>query len=141
MKPARFALVLSLAGALGLAGCSAGEQAPASSASPGPETIGPQSTPGSSTVPLATSTFIDVRTPAEYADGHLDGAVNLDVQAADFADRIAELPRDGEYIVYCRTGARAGAAVAQMTALGFIDVTNAGSLADASASTGAPIVR
>lgn len=138
MKTPRLALVLTLAGAVGLAGCSAGTPSPASS--PGTETIGPQSTPDSTTVPLALSTIIDVRTPAEYAEGHLDGAMNIDVQAADFADRIAELPTDAEYIVYCRTGSRAGAAVAQMTALGFTDVTNAGSLADASAGTGIAVV-
>jgi phage shock protein E len=140
MKTTRLALVLTLAGALGLAGCSAGD----STSAPGAETTGPpstaQSTPDSTTVPLSASTIIDVRTPAEYAEGHLAGAVNIDVQSADFADRIAELPTDAEYIVYCRTGSRAAAAVTQMEALGFTDVTNAGSLADASASTGVEIV-
>jgi phage shock protein E len=140
MKTTRLALVLTLAASLGLAGCSAADSTPAAAPAPSTETIAPQSTPDSTAVPLAVSTIIDVRTPAEYAEGHLDGAVNIDVQAADFADRIAELPTDAEYVVYCRTGSRAGAAVAQMTALGFTDVTNAGSLADASASTGVAIV-
>jgi len=142
MKTPRLALVLTLAGALYLAGCSAGTSSPGTSpgTSPGAETIGPQSTPDSTTAPLALSTIIDVRTPAEYAEGHLDGAMNIDVQAADFDDRIAELPTDAEYIVYCRTGSRAAAAVAQMTTLGFTDVTNAGSLADASAGTGIAVV-
>ncbi|WP_130179273.1 rhodanese-like domain-containing protein [Cryobacterium sp. SO1] len=138
MKTPRLALVLTLAGALGLAGCSAGTSSPGTS--PSTETIGPQTTPDSTTAPLLLSTIIDVRTPAEYAEGHLDGAMNIDVQAADFTDRIAALPTDAEYIVYCRTGSRAEAALAQMTALGFTDVTNAGSLADASASTGIAVV-
>lgn len=140
MKTTRLALVLTLAASLGLAGCSAADSTPAAAPAHGTETIAPQSTPDSTAVPLAVSTIIDVRTPAEYAEGHLDGAVNIDLQAADFADRIAELPTDAEYVVYCRTGSRAGAAVAQMTALGFAEVTNAGSLADASASTGVAIV-
>ena len=140
MKTTRLALVLALAAALGLAGCSAADSAPAASPAPSTATIGPQSTPDSTAVPLAVSTIIDVRTPAEYAEGHLDGAVNIDVQAADFADRITEFPSDAVYVVYCRTGSRAGVAVAQMTALGFADVTNVGSLADASASTGVAIV-
>jgi phage shock protein E len=140
MKTTRITLVLTLAAALGLAGCSAAGT-PGSSPSPSTEAMGPQSTPDSTTVPLSAGTIIDVRTPEEYADGHLEGAVNIDVQAADFAERVAELPTDAEYTVYCRTGSRAGAAVAQMTALGFTDVTNAGSLADASASTGLPVTR
>lgn len=134
----RLAVALTLAATVSLAGCAT----PVSTTSTPPrtETIGPQSTPDSTTVPLSLSTLIDVRTPAEYAEGHLDGAVNIDVQGSDFADRIAQLPTDGSYIVYCRTGSRAGAAVDQMTELGFTDVTNAGSLADASTSTGIDIV-
>jgi phage shock protein E len=139
MKTIRLTHVLTLAAALGLSGCSAAETT-SSAPTPSTETMGPQSTPDSTAVPLTVGTVIDVRTPDEYAEGHLDGAVNIDVQAADFAERIAELPTDAEYTVYCRTGSRAGAAVAQMTTLGFTDVTNAGSLADASASTGLAVV-
>jgi len=140
MKTTRLALVLTLAAALGLAGCSAPGSPPDPTPAPSTDAAGPQSSPDSTTVPLVLTTLIDVRTPAEYAEGHLAGAVNIDVQAVDFADRIAELPTDAEYVVYCRTGSRAGAAVTQMEALGFTDVSNAGSLADASASTGAAIV-
>lgn len=139
MTTIRITLVLTLAAALSLSGCAAAETA-GSAPTPSTETMGPQSTPDSTAVPLTVGTIIDVRTPDEYAQGHLDGAVNIDVQAADFAERIAELPTDTEYTVYCRTGSRAGAAVAQMTALGFTDVTNVGSLAEASASTGLAVV-
>ena len=58
--------------------------------------------------------IIDVRTPAEYAGGHLDGAVLIDVQSPDFASRIGELDRNGSYVVYCRSGARSGMAMQQM---------------------------
>ncbi|QYF73011.1 rhodanese-like domain-containing protein [Cryobacterium sp. PAMC25264] len=144
MNSTRLAVILTLAGVVSLAGCSAALPTPTASSTPSAATAGPQaspeSTPDSTTVPLTVGTIIDVRTPAEYAQGHLDGAVNIDVQSADFADRIAELPADGQYTVYCRTGSRAGAAVTKMTALGFTDVTNAGSLAEASASTGVAVV-
>jgi 3-mercaptopyruvate sulfurtransferase SseA len=39
---------------------------------------------------------IDVRTPEEFDAGHLDGAVNIDYQADDFADRVEELPREAQ---------------------------------------------
>lgn len=79
---------------------------------------------------------LDVRTPEEYASGHLQGAVNIDVGAADFDTRIAELPLDGEYVVYCRSGNRSAAAVDRMNELGFTDVTDAGGLDAAASATG-----
>ena len=84
--------------------------------------------------------IIDVRTPGEYAAGHLDGAVNIDVQAADFDARVGALEAEGEYYVYCRTGSRAAQAIERMTALGFTDLTNGGGLESASSATGIPIV-
>lgn len=79
---------------------------------------------------------LDVRTPAEFAEGHLAGAVNIDVQAADFAERAAaELPAGAEIVVYCRSGNRSATATALLAELGFA-VTDAGGLADAAATTG-----
>ena len=51
-------------------------------------------------------TIVDVRTPAEFASGHIDGAVNIDIEGADFASQISALPKDGAYAVYCRSGNR-----------------------------------
>ena len=48
--------------------------------------------------------LIDVRTPKEYAEGHIAGAENIDVKAADFAERIKDI--NGEVAVYCRSGKR-----------------------------------
>ena len=83
-------------------------------------------------------TVVDVRTPEEFAAGHLPGAVNIDVQDPSFADRIAELPKDGRYLVYCRTGNRSAAASAQMVEAGFTDVTNVtgGGYAELAAASG-----
>ncbi|MEI4271184.1 rhodanese-like domain-containing protein [Klenkia sp. LSe6-5] len=75
-------------------------------------------------------TVVDVRTPEEYAEGHLAGAVNVDVSAEDFAARISELDPAGTYVVYCRSGARSAAAADRMVELGFTDVRDAGALAD-----------
>ena len=84
--------------------------------------------------------IIDVRTPEEYAEGHLESAINVNLQSGSFEQEIAEQPLDGTYIVYCRTGNRSAQAVALMPELGFGDVTDAGGVSDASAATGIPIV-
>ncbi len=69
---------------------------------------------------------IDVRTPEEYAAGHVEGAVNIDAGAEDFREQLDALPRDQYYVVYCATGRRAALAVAAMRDLGFGSVTNGG---------------
>jgi phage shock protein E len=65
------------------------------------------------------TTVIDVRTPAEYAQGHLPGAVNLDVSSPDFTTRLATLDPAAPYAVYCHSGNRSGTAVAEMASMGF----------------------
>ena len=88
----------------------------------------------------ASTVVIDVRTPAEFASGHLEGAINIDVQSTDFESRISELDPAGTYFVYCRSGNRSGQAIDRMEALGFGDLTNGGSVESASASTGLAVV-
>lgn len=70
--------------------------------------------------------IIDVRTPAEFAEGHLAGAVNMDVQAADFTAKLAELDPTSTYAVYCRSGNRSAAALSQMAAVGFTNIYHLG---------------
>jgi phage shock protein E len=83
---------------------------------------------------------VDVRTPGEYAEGHVDGAVNIDVESADFGTQIAALPRDTTYAVYCRSGRRSALATDQMAEAGFTSLVNLqGGVADLQ-SAGAPIV-
>ena len=65
------------------------------------------------------TTIVDVRTPQEYAQGHLPGAVNVDVSSPDFAAQIATLDPSAPYAVYCRSGNRSGVAVAAMAEQGF----------------------
>ncbi len=68
--------------------------------------------------------ILDIRTPEEYAGGKIDGAVNVDFYAADFADRLSELNRDTHYLVYCRTGNRTNLAIPIFEELGFARVDN-----------------
>jgi rhodanese-related sulfurtransferase len=89
----------------------------------------------------AVTAVIDVRTAEEFASGHLEGALNIDVQGMDFAAQISELDPNGTYVVYCRSGNRSGQAIEQMKALGFKNLTNGGAVANASSLTGLPIVQ
>ena len=60
--------------------------------------------------------LIDVRTPKEYAEGHLAGAAMIDVKAADFAERIKGI--NGTVAVYCRSGKRSLMAAEQLAKQG-----------------------
>jgi rhodanese-related sulfurtransferase len=94
--------------------------------------------------PSAVSTenlvVIDVRTPSEFADQRLDGALNINLQSDDFVERISELDRNGNYAIYCRSGNRSAQAVAAMKTLGFTNVTDHGSVAEASDSLGISVI-
>jgi len=84
---------------------------------------------------------IDVRTPEEFSTGHLDDAVNIDWQGASFFDEIAQFDTAGNYIIYCRSGNRAGQAIDAMTEMGYTNLTNAGGVNDAASLTGLSVVQ
>jgi rhodanese-related sulfurtransferase len=62
---------------------------------------------------------LDVRTPEEYAAGHVPGAVNISHEQT--ADRLEELRpfQDREIVLYCKSGRRAGIAADTLAAAGF----------------------
>jgi phage shock protein E len=68
--------------------------------------------------------LLDVRRPEEFAQGHLPAAVNIEVTAPDFAQRVASLDKDAPTYVYCRSGARSASAAGQLTQAGFANVSN-----------------
>ena len=97
----------------------------------------------SSSAPVAMpacSVVIDVRTPGDFAAGHLAGAINIDVQSVDFDSSVGALPKSGAYVVYCHSGNRSAAAAARLGRLGYSRVTEAGAVSAAAASTGLAIV-
>ena len=83
---------------------------------------------------------IDVRTAAEFAEGHVQGATNIDVEATGFADAIASLDESAAYSVYCRSGRRSAIAKDLMEQAGFTDITDLGGMEDAAKGLNLPIV-
>ena len=63
--------------------------------------------------------LVDVRTAAEYAEGHIPNAVNIDVYSSDFAEKIAALDKNQTLAIYCRSGRRSKSAAQQAVNLGF----------------------
>jgi rhodanese-related sulfurtransferase len=87
------------------------------------------------------STIVDVRTPEEFAAGHLRDAKNIPL--ADLATRIGELEKSKNraIIVVCQSGARADKAVRQLSAAGFADVVRLDGGIAAWQSAGLPIAK
>ena len=94
------------------------------------------------TVDMETVTaVIDVRTPEEVATGYLEGAVFIDWNSPTFIDEVSKLDPAGTYVIYCRSGNRAGQAIEAMKELGFTNLTNAGTIAEAADLTGLAIIQ
>ena len=70
------------------------------------------------------ATVVDVRTPAEYKDGHVKGSINLPLQT--LGSQMNKLKKDQVIITCCRSGSRSGMARRQLQAAGFTQVYNGG---------------
>ncbi len=73
---------------------------------------------------LPEAILIDARTPAEFAQGHIPGAINLDVKNPNFAQEIQKLDPEKTYLVNCKTGIRSMRACTQMQEQGFTSLYN-----------------
>src|SRR6478735_511206 len=105
-------LGLALGLSLGLAGCGS-DVSPASTAGDASyEHVDPDTF--ADRIAERDVVLLDVRTPEEYAAGHLEGATNLPLADPDFADEVADLDTDTTYAVYCRTGTRSQKAMEVM---------------------------
>lgn len=70
--------------------------------------------------------LIDVRSPAEFREGHIPGAVNIDLES--LTHRLQEIPRDRPAIFYCRSGRRSEMAANFAAQAGYADVANLGGI-------------
>lgn len=83
---------------------------------------------------------LDVRTPGEFASGHLANAINIDVEGAGFDADIANLDKTKTYAVYCRSGNRSQVAVSKMTDAGFTNIVELESGINGWIAAGLPLV-
>ena len=72
--------------------------------------------------PPADLIILDIRTPEEFAAGHIAGAINIDYYADDFEQRLGELAQDVPYVMYCNSGNRSSNALPVMDSIGFSEV-------------------
>lgn len=63
--------------------------------------------------------IVDVRTAAEYTEGHIAGAVNIDVNSAEFDSAITKLDKSQTVALYCRSGRRSKVAAGKVAAAGY----------------------
>lgn len=68
--------------------------------------------------------ILDVRTAGEFAEGHIQNAMNIDVEGGQFDSGIAQLDKTKTYAVYCRSGRRSGTTVEKMSDAGFTSLFN-----------------
>ncbi|MBT8241739.1 MAG: rhodanese-like domain-containing protein [Acidimicrobiia bacterium] len=90
----------------------------------GVRTVQPEVGAGLQADPPSDLVILDVRTPEEFSEVHLEGATLMNFYDADFSDQLATLDPDVPYLVYCRSGNRSGQTVAMMEDLGFTDAAN-----------------
>ena len=86
------------------------------------------------------SQVIDVRTAEEFAAGHVQGAINLDVENGAFEAALNGLDKEAQFSLYCRSGRRSAIAADLMAKAGFTKVTDLGTLESAATSLSLPIV-
>jgi len=67
---------------------------------------------------------LDVRTQKEFEAGHIPGAVNIDVNAPDFPEKVAKLEKSKTYLVHCGAGVRSAKACDKMSHLAFPKLYN-----------------
>jgi rhodanese-related sulfurtransferase len=76
--------------------------------------------------PKAPHLLVDVRTAGEFQEGHIPGAVNIDLQR--LAQRLGEIPRDQPVVLYCRSGSRSATAAGLLARAGYVHVYDLGGI-------------
>ena len=68
--------------------------------------------------------LVDVRTPEEFNEGHIENAVNINFMSDDFDANVAILDKEKHVMVYCKAGGRSAKAAARLKELGFKAITD-----------------
>ena len=83
---------------------------------------------------------VDIRTPEEFAKGHLRKAINFNMNDEGFAKQLAKLDREKTYLMHCRSGGRSTASLPVWNRLGFKNVLHLSSGTLGWAKAGQPLV-
>lgn len=143
MNPMKLLTTLLIVATLSSA-CGSGNDTPTASAEPAAPTSGLRLISTDEAVDIQANPpgnlfVLDVRTPDEFAEGHLENASMIDFYDADFADQLAELDPNQPYLLYCRSGNRSGQTLAIMKELGFTDVSEIDGGTNAWSAAGLPL--
>lgn len=85
--------------------------------------------------------MVDVRTPEEYASGHLEGAISMDWNSGQFEREMAALDKERPVLLYCGSGRRSEMAMSAMQQAGFKDVRHMAGGIQAWGRAGKAVVR
>lgn len=83
---------------------------------------------------------LDVRTPAEFDEGHIGDAINVDYRSENFRTDLGKLDKNSHYILHCKSGNRSGKSLEIMKELGFSRITHLDGGFDAWKAAGNPTV-
>jgi phage shock protein E len=109
----KFAVLIALSAAL-LTGCSNGNESTMTL-----DAVGFQAKTQEAGVVI-----LDVRTKAEFDEGHIANAININVEGNEFLSEISKLDKSKTYAVYCRSGRRSADALTKMTNEQFISLSH-----------------
>ena len=80
--------------------------------------------------PMSKMILIDVRTPEEYASGHINKSINIPIQIFEEEMKAKNYPKDSFIVVYCKSGVRSKKAAQILDSLGFTNVYTLGGIMD-----------
>ena len=72
----------------------------------------------------AKVTVLDIRTPEEFKDGHIAGALNVDFLSKDFAEKVGALDKSDTYVLHCASGRRSTKSLETFKKLGFKSIVH-----------------
>ncbi len=70
------------------------------------------------------NTIVDIRTPREFTQGYIEGAININYYDKTFLEQVAKLDKSKPIYIYCRSGSRTSSAAKKLKNLGFIEVND-----------------
>ncbi len=84
---------------------------------------------------------LDIRTPDEFAAGHIENAVNIDYFSPNFQSQLDQLDKGKTYVMHCKSGGRSGRSVSIFKELNFKNLIHMNGGFDEWVQSGLPVVK